>query len=279
MGLWQANFDDLASVGIAVTAGQREVLQTGGEVLVIQGLPEPGSLYCQCGQGHPAFDGETGNRVMVAAIVETWPVEEPCPTAFFRPAGCWTLADVLSSEDDSHWMFWPSYAGRYEHTVDSQSYVQCMYEDRPRAWRIWDGIPVSEIGRDVAERIVTATNTMVEATPWYYLDRMMGYLESGEEPTREEFEDPEYDDTDFKETIVGLEECGLWNREEWDFATANALDLVYPSPTQYLSPTEASVWEELYRTSYASTHKAARTIKKGERNVYQYNESEYSAWF
>jgi hypothetical protein len=279
VGLWQANFADLASVGIEVSAGQREVLRTGGEVLVIQGLVEPGSFYCGCGMGHPAYD-TNGDRVMVAQTMTSYPADDIAPSVFLRPAGTNYLSELIDVEVDEHWKFWPSYTGRLEVGVDCMEYETMAYEDRPMIRRIWSGIPVEEIGAKVAFAIIQACNSRVEATPWWYIDRMIGYMESEELPDAEALADDQHGEySDYLEAAKGLEQCGMFSIAERDFTTEFGTDLDYPPMDRYLDAQALSVWNNLLRTTRSNSYKASRTIKKGERNLYSSHESEFDPWF
>lgn len=278
MGLWQANFADLASVGIEVTAGQREALDEGGDVLLINTLIEPGSAYCQCGTGHPAFD-VSGNIVQVAMLMKTWPAHDIAPSVFHRPGGTTYLSEVVDAEHDEHWRFWPSYVGHPIAGVDCMEYEYTYFEDRPHVRRIWSGFPLSEIG-DVAHEILGACNARVEATPWWSVDRMIGYLECDEPPTEEEIaDDPSGEHLEYKEAADELEACQMWSKEDRDFAPGFTLNLDYPPMERYLTPPALYVWNDLLRSSRSSAVKASHTIRRGERNVYANRESGYDPWF
>lgn len=246
---------------------------------MIECLPSPGAGYCGCGTPHPARDSR-GEPVMIASIMDTWPAHDLCPKEFTRPSGTVYLSDVVDQHYDvDTWRFWPSYIGTPKATVDCASYELGCYEEQPMVRRIWCGIPLSEIGADIASEIMSACNTRVEATPWWWVDRMYGYLESEDPPTEEELAaDVSGWHNDFIETREGLKQCGMWDITANEPSSAFTTELDYRPMADYLSSMALQIWNELNARSRAGTTKAARTIRKGERNLYLHRESEFDPW-
>lgn len=276
---WLATIGDLESILIPVSPGQRDVLVHGGEVLVLQGLPDPGNIYCGCGAFHQCYDGTDGSPVMIAAVMRSYPAFDVCPPVYPRPAGIETFDQLLDEyHDEDAWRFWPSYTGHLTNAIDVMTWEAEFSLEEPRVQRVWAGIPVSEIGEEMAREIMTACNTRVEATPWFYIQRMYGYAEEGF-PTMEEIEaDDRGDYEDFTDAIEVLEKCGLWDREEHDVTTMLGADLVFSPLEMYLSPAAQEVWGRLNDGARTSSRKARRTIRKGELNVYDFREKEFDPW-
>ena len=276
MGIWEASLADLRSIGIEVSYAQRDVMARGGEVLVIQHLPEAGSNYCQCGGHHPQFDAD-GNRVMVAAIMQTFPVSEPS-VEFHRPPGVVTYGDLLDLEEYEQWRFWPSVVGKYETLIDSLSFYEA--EEAPVVRRIWDTIPVAEIGRYVADAVVAACDSRVGRTVYDLVDQMNGYQESGEYYPLSE-RGSRYADEHYFTIVDGLIAAGWWSAEEDDWTTAANELIDFPPMSELLvhDPVTLRVWEDLERGSSLGASRALATIRKGERNLYMHREGAYEPWF
>ena len=75
-----------------------------------------------------------------------------------------------------------------------------------------------------------------------------------------------------------LQKEGLWDPNEHDFTPMIGMDLVYAPMETYLTPAAQQVWHRLHDGSKASARKARRTIRKGELNLYDWNEKGFDPW-
>lgn len=275
MGDWQANLADLQSIGITVTQAHRDVLARGGEVLILQGLPEAGSEFtCGCGCEHPQFDHE-GTRIMVAAILDTQPLHAQA-LKFHRAPGIETMGQLADENYGPHWRFWPSYIGLPTKLIDQLSHWEMT--DFPWVRRLWDGIPVAEIGKDVALAVVEACNARVEATAYYYIECMLAFQNEGMIYAAED-EGKEHVDEEYFQCAHALAKSGLWDMESQEWTTEASELIDFPPMEQYLSGPALQAWNTLNARSWVGATKARATIRRGEINAYQHAESEYEAWF
>ena len=295
VGLWRRGLQDLAAAGIDVSYAQQEVLTNGGEVLIIESLPDP--MYHFFRYDNPplsAYDTH-GDQVMVASVVMSYPVDEDAPTCFKRPAFTRTMGDLVAGEHHPHWRYWPSYTGERaeEPTIE-------VFENRTDELvvaRLWCGIPISEIGMDLAERVVLGCDQRIQQTPYSVVeslvysidcegipdfDHVLSEEELAEKTAWDEEGDPDGNElwdedrvATYKE-LLELAKIGVWDvpNQYW-----GARYLNYPPMETVLERDREAllIWQELVATSSVYSQRAYEAVLLNQE-AYPAHERTYDPW-
>lgn len=269
------------ALGIGVSEAQQDVLANGGEVLVIQCLPEPGCYYSyEC--FHPAYD-KNQDPVFVASVMQSYPIDAVCPTQFSRPAHAVTLHDLLSMEQYPHWDYWPSYTGDLVEPCDA------FFQDEEgmNVYRIWDGIPVAEIGSAAATSVVRACEQRIGGSAYGVVEELIGYVENegmicfDEHMGKDDLSDLECEDAEVYLLMKQLVTEGLWEMDfKNHFCWYTGEPLEYKPMEDILAADQDALhaWQRLSAYSQAGTERAARAVPRQRRSSYLREESEFVSW-
>lgn len=284
-------------MGIDITADQIEVLEQGGEVLVLQCLPEPG-CYANYGDHAASYD-QKGDPVMVASIMESVPTNAICPAMYGRGPGIVTFGDLISEWQNPHWNFWPSYTGSVVDTV----YPFEWFDDTPSVYRVWGGTPVASIGRGVAEEVVNACNRRLEASSYQLVDRFISMTEEFGWPPYSEADTADYCEDEIDDMELMTKEmtmAGLWDSEKHyfikdvlDYPTMSDL-LIHPKGLEEFCKADAwqawnelversklglRAWKYLVASSRAGTERAMDAMENmDKRGYYCFEERNFDPW-
>jgi hypothetical protein len=277
---WRNGLDDVRALGIVVDQDQVDTLEHGGEVLVIQCLPEPG-CYIYAGEHLQAHD-QWDEPVMVASILRSYPVGGIAPSDFARQPGVETMYDLLDADLHSHWRFWPSFTGHFDDANIAQPYA--WYADSLSVFRMWDGIPTQTCTPLVARRVVEACNERISRSSWYEMDAFISLMEEyGEVPDPESNPDAEYEESELEMLQLSkqLEADGLWNRVDGYYTGSN---LSYPKMDHVLiasNPIDQealATWDLLEARSKVGAETALSSIPTGDYRRYIYDEQDFNPW-
>jgi len=264
------------ALGIDISTAQKDVLANGGEVLVAQGLPEPG-CYSSYGDFAPTFDSHD-DPVYVASGLVSYPIDMICPTSFSRPAGCASVGDLLDREVDDGWSYWPSYTGEYDAELLCQAWW--FNEEGLFVHRVWDGIPISEIGEDMAAKIVGACDDRVDSSPYTTVGGLLEYFEcNGLIEVESEEDEANLDDEDGEvyNTMKLLAEDGIWDlNTQWFTGRAmefESMEVILGDDREALM-----VWNTLLAMGKTYTARARKSVRADNRYRYDYSERNFSPW-
>jgi hypothetical protein len=275
MNVWRNSINDVQALGIVITQDQIEVLERGGEVLVIQGLPEPG-CYVYYGEHKTATD-QDGQMILVASILRSYPIDGPALPGI-KAESMYEL--VKSNMNNPDWNYWPSYTG--ELVEDHIAVPFEWFTGSAASYRVWSGIPLVTCGTEVAHAIVDVCNERIEASPWGLMENFIGYLEEyGKVPEPSPELGPDEQDFIGQEKEMVAE--GLWDHDGGWF-TGNGMKV--PSMEDCLRVVPANVdreevmywWNMLVSQSRVGTDITYDSISEKNIHTYLYEEKEYDAW-
>ena len=153
MGFWDAGIGGLEASGISVSDDQIDMLEEGGQVLVIKGLLSPFHWY---GDETGILD-QDDNLVYVPLLMEAVaPMSTELPE--WRISGRQIRKFMDDYTGDTMWRAWPSYIGEYIQEATESPYGCESFSYA----RVWDGTPlVSATDRMLAHEIFTAARKRV----------------------------------------------------------------------------------------------------------------------
>jgi hypothetical protein len=276
VGPWQHGLMDLQTIGLFMFHNEQTVLEQGGEVLVIQCLPEPGA-YFRDGDIQPARDQEK-DLVWVASLFHSYPVNERAPVAFFRRSGVDTMHDLCAMHDPTggHWNYWPSYTGHYIANFCCTPFED--YTESLSIFRVWSGVPLEAIGFSIAEQIVAACNTRLMKSLYPTVEKFIEYEEEyGAVPDPENNPDANYCEEEMAMFAISkvLAASGIYQEGIGCLTTG---PLWYPSMESLLEPDALLVWNELLTGSRAGAEIAVSTIPLEDRGLYVHEEKGFEPW-
>jgi hypothetical protein len=172
MGFWDAGIGDLEAMGISVSDDAIDVMEGGGQVLVVKGLLSPYHWY---GDESGMWDQE-GVQVFTPVLMDV-----VSPMATELPA--WQIHDtpIRSFMDDQSgdtmWRSWPSYIGDIsEEAIDSPYSGEGLFYARA-----WDGTPlVSATDRMLAHEIIVAARKRISDSAYEPFCILSGFEADGE---------------------------------------------------------------------------------------------------
>jgi hypothetical protein len=283
---WRNGLDDVVALGINVSRAQRQVINHGGEVLVIQGLPEPGQTSTAMREQRPAVD-QYGNLLMVCAILYSTPPDTVALPRFPDGRSIITMADLLdqtfsdhlATTFSDHWAYWPSYIGGQKEIPD------CFWQNlnRLQCVRVWGGIPiVSPAQRDAAERLTIACRDRIDLSAYEEMDFIKERAENLDLPIDPELHPGEeivFDDGDETalDILRDLASVGLWDMKTNQETGA---------PIQYYAMEEIlendltgkRMWNALVAQSRNGARQARAAIPQKKLALYDFLESDFEPW-
>lgn len=153
MGFWDAGIGDLEAQGVSVSQNQIDVMEDGGQVLVIKGLLSPYHWY---GDESGILD-QYENQVFVPLLMQAVsPLDTELPNWGIHNNPIRNFMDDYTG--DSLWRAWPSYIGEY-----TEAAIDYPYGEESLSYaRVWDGTPlVSATDRMLAGEIIKAARKRI----------------------------------------------------------------------------------------------------------------------
>ena len=158
MEFWDPGISALKALGVDVSPEQLAVLEQGGEVLYIEGLPSP--LYW-VGDTISLHD-QAGIKVYVPVLLKACTINTMAkPTWHVKNR---TVAAELNKARTVGWRTWPSYIGEVRRRIDTRSQQDRLEDDEGKlaVVRVWDGIAVDDL--DLVEDIFTAATYRIKSS-------------------------------------------------------------------------------------------------------------------
>lgn len=295
---WTYGSIEFEMLRIGVSQEQLRIVEEGGEVLMITGLPAPeAAAWIDGFEGETATDA-TGETVMVAGIFEA----KALSTVY---AGDWATSTVISLaehfEDSAgpDWRRWPTYLGLWTNLSYDETYYA---EEEPQAFRVWSGIPIDESNRLLAYELVDAQTRMLNASEYYDLVALLQMDTRLNEGDWFDVDDENDEDgAAYTQVVTHLVQVGIlamnppapaeeiakyeqrflmpFPRQITNWSSGPNGLTFDPISEHSTNPAVHQLWADLRRSSRINALRASRVVLPQHRSVYVYSERDYEPWF